>query len=91
MKFVELIMPSFCSGVQINFVVVVPCSFDDMQVLRLIVENVLATRKGKKLDLTSFKDNVPEHSVDLHAACPRCLAVEASKPGAKDGESCFVV
>lgn len=49
-------------------------------------KNVLASRKGKKLDLTSFKDNVPEHSVDLHAACPRCLAAEASKPGAKDGE-----
>lgn len=29
---------------------------------------------------------MPEHSVDLHAACPRCLAAEASKPGAKDGE-----
>lgn len=50
---------------------------------------VLATRKGKKLDLTSFKDNVPEHSVDLHAACPRCLAVEASKPGVNDGEFVF--
>lgn len=50
------------------------------------MKNVLATRKGNKLDLTSFKENVPEHSVDLHAACPRCLAVEASKPGAKDGE-----
>lgn len=49
------------------------------------MENVLDT--CKKLDLTSFKDNVPEHIVDLHAACPRCLAVEASKPGANDGES----
>lgn len=54
------------------------------------MKNVLATRKGKKLDLTSFKDNVPDHSVDLHAACPRCLAVEASKPGAKDGEFVFL-
>ena len=32
---------------------------------------------------------MPEHSVDLHAACPRCLAVEASKPGVNDGE--FVI
>lgn len=57
----------------------------------LIEENVLATCKDKKLDLTSFKDNVPEHSVDLHAACPRCLAAEASKPGANDGESIFII
>lgn len=57
--------------------------------LKINRKNVLATRKGKKLDLTSFKDNVPEHSVDLHAACPRCLAVEASKPGANDGELVF--
>lgn len=49
-------------------------------------KNVLELCKGKKLDLTSFKDNVPEHSVDLHAACPRCLAAEASKPGVNDGE-----
>lgn len=57
----------------------------------LIEENVLDTRKGKKLDLTTFKDNLPEHSVDLHAACPRCLAAEASKPGANDGESVFII
>lgn len=49
-------------------------------------KNVLATRKGSKLDLTT---HTTEHSVDLHAACPRCLAYEASKPGATgDGESC---
>lgn len=29
---------------------------------------------------------MPVHSVDLHAACPRCLAAEASKPGQNDGE-----
>lgn len=46
---------------------------------------VLATRKDSKLDLTT---HTTEHSVDLHAACPRCLAYEASKPGATDGESC---
>jgi hypothetical protein len=44
-------------------------------------------KRDKVSDLTIFKDNVPEHSVDLDAACPRCLAVEASKPGANDGES----
>lgn len=49
-------------------------------------KNVLELCKGKKIDLTSFKDNLPEHSVDLHAACPRCLAAEASKPGVNDGE-----
>lgn len=52
-------------------------------------ENVFldGRKRDKKSDLTIFKDNLPEHSVDLDAACPRCLAVEASKPGANDGES----
>jgi hypothetical protein len=44
-------------------------------------------KRDKRSDLTIFKDNVPEISVDLDAACPRCLAVEVSKPGANDGES----
>lgn len=43
-------------------------------------------RKSEKPDLTIFKNNVPEHSIDLDAACPKCLAIEASKPGAHDGE-----
>jgi hypothetical protein len=52
------------------------------------LKNILANRANdKKLDITSFYDDgVPVHSVDLHAACPRCLAAEASKPGHNDGE-----
>lgn len=49
--------------------------------------NILAN--DKKLDLTSFhEDGVPVHSIDLHVACPRCLATEVntSKPGHNDGE-----
>lgn len=50
-------------------------------------KNFLDDRKrNKKPDLTLFKDNLPQHSIDLDAACPRCLAVEASKPGARNGE-----
>lgn len=49
------------------------------------MNNIL--ENDKKLDKTSFhEDGVPVHSVDLHAACPRCLAVEVSKPGQNDGE-----
>ena len=56
--------------------------------LRILLKKLkfLANHNGKKLDITSIKDGVPEHSVDLHAACPRCLAAEASKPGRNDGE-----
>lgn len=46
------------------------------------MKNILENAHDKKLDITSFhEDGVPVHSVDLHAACPRCLAAEASKPG----------
>lgn len=43
-------------------------------------------KRNRLSELTHFKDNLPQHSIDLDAACPRCLAVEASKPGARDGE-----
>lgn len=48
-----------------------------------------ARRKDKKkLDLTSFKDGEPDHSVDLHMSCSRCMAakIKGSKPGDSDGE-----
>lgn len=45
---------------------------------------IILAKSDKKLDITSFKDGVPVHSVDLHAACPRCLAAEANKR--HDGE-----
>lgn len=49
------------------------------------IKKHIATKYDKKLDITSFaKDGVPEHSVDLHVACPRCLAAEANKR--HDGE-----
>jgi hypothetical protein len=51
------------------------------------IENKNILANDKKLDITTFhEDGVPVHSVDLHAACPRCLAAEASKPGHNDGE-----
>lgn len=51
------------------------------------LNKIIARRKEKKLCLTSFtEDGIPEHSVDSTASCPRCLAAEASKPGATDGE-----
>lgn len=51
----------------------------------------VSQHENKKLTSTEpsvhFKYNgVPQHSVDLTASCPRCLAAAAEKPGGNDGE-----